>query len=37
MILTGNGLKDPERAIAVMPRPLSVKASIGAISEHLSL
>jgi threonine synthase len=36
-ILTGNGLKDPERAISVMPRPVSVKASIGAIREHLSL
>jgi threonine synthase len=36
-ILTGNGLKDPDRAIAVMPRPLSVKANIGAITEHLSL
>jgi threonine synthase len=35
-IITGHGLKDPDRAIAVMPRPLSVKASMSAILEHLS-
>ena len=36
-IITGNGLKDPDRAISVMPRPTSVKANIGAIRQHLSL
>ncbi len=35
-IITGHGLKDPDRAIAEMPRPLSVKADIHAISSHLS-
>ena len=34
-IITGNGLKDPDRAIAVMPRPTSVKADITAIMENL--
>jgi threonine synthase len=36
-IITGNGLKDPDRAIAVMPRPVSVQSNIAAIREHLSL
>lgn len=35
-IITGHGLKDPDRAIAVMPRPLSVKASTSAILQHLA-
>jgi threonine synthase len=34
-IITGHGLKDPDRAIAVMPRPISVKADMKAIVEHL--
>ena len=35
-IITGHGLKDPDRAMAVMPRPLSVKAETKAILAHLS-
>ncbi len=34
-IVTGHGLKDPDRAIAVMPRPVTVKANVPAILEHL--
>jgi threonine synthase len=34
-IITGHGLKDPDRAIAVMPRPVSVKAETKAILGHL--
>ena len=34
-IITGHGLKDPERAISVMPRPVSAKAEIKAILGHL--
>ncbi len=34
-IITGHGLKDPERAITVMPRPVSAKAEIKAILGHL--
>jgi threonine synthase len=34
-IITGHGLKDPDRAIAVMPRPVSVKAETRAILGHL--
>lgn len=34
-IVTGHGLKDPDRAMAVMPRPVSVKAEIGAIVSQL--
>ena len=35
-IITGHGLKDPDRAIAVMPRPVSVKADIESILTHLT-
>ncbi len=34
-IITGHGLKDPDRAIAVMPRPVSVKPEMKAIMENL--
>jgi threonine synthase len=34
-IVTGHGLKDPDRAISVMPRPISVKADMKAIVQHL--
>jgi len=34
-IVTGHGLKDPDRAIAVMPRPISVKADMKSILAHL--
>jgi threonine synthase len=34
-IVTGHGLKDPDRAISVMPRPVSVKAEMRAILKHL--
>jgi len=34
-IITGHGLKDPERAITVMPRPVSAKAEMKAILGHL--
>lgn len=34
-IITGHGLKDPDRAIAVMPRPVSVKPDMPAILEHI--
>lgn len=36
-IITGHGLKDPDRAIAVMPRPVSVKANIQSILDVLKL
>lgn len=35
-IITGHGLKDPERAISAMPRPISVKPDIKEILKHLS-
>ena len=35
VVVTGHGLKDPDRAIAVMPRPLSVKANISSILDVL--
>lgn len=35
-IITGHGLKDPDRAISVMPRPVSVKPEKKAILEHLT-
>ncbi len=34
-IITGHGLKDPDRAISSMPRPVSVKADIKSILAHL--
>jgi threonine synthase len=34
-IITGHGLKDPDRAISVMPRPVSVKPEMKAILAHL--
>lgn len=34
-VITGHGLKDPDRAISVMPRPVSVKPQMSAILEHL--
>lgn len=34
-IVTGHGLKDPDRAIAVMPRPVSVKPEMGVILKQL--
>ncbi len=34
-IITGHGLKDPDRAIAVMPRPTSTKSDMKSIMEHL--
>ncbi|MCG3205170.1 MAG: Threonine synthase [Elusimicrobia bacterium] len=36
-IITGHGLKDPDRAIAVMPRPLSVKADVKSILDVLHI
>lgn len=36
-IITGHGLKDPECAVSMMPRPVSVKPTMKAILEHLSL
>ena len=36
-ILTGHGLKDPERAIAVSPKPASIKADLKAILNHLKI
>jgi threonine synthase len=35
-IITGHGLKDPERAISVMQRPVSIKPEMSAILKHLS-
>jgi threonine synthase len=35
-IITGHGLKDPERAISTMPRPISVKPDMKEILKHLS-
>ncbi len=35
-IITGHGLKDPERAISAMPRPISVKPDMKEILKHLS-
>ncbi len=35
-IITGHGLKDPDRAIAAMPRPVSVKADMNAIAKVLN-
>lgn len=35
-IITGHGLKDPERAISTTPRPVSVKPDIKEILKHLS-
>lgn len=34
-IITGHGLKDPDRAIQVMPRPISVQADVKTILTHL--
>lgn len=34
-IITGHGLKDPDRAIAVMPRPTAVKSNMKSIVAHL--
>lgn len=34
-VITGHGLKDPDRAISVMPRPTSVKANMKSIMEIL--
>jgi threonine synthase len=34
-IITGHGLKDPDRAMATMARPISVKATLPAILEHV--
>jgi len=34
-IITGHGLKDPDRAISVMPRPVSVKPDLNAILGQL--
>lgn len=36
-IITGHGLKDPERAISMMPRPVTVKADMKSILSHLKL
>lgn len=36
-IITGHGLKDPERAIAAMGRPISVKPKIADIVKNLNL
>jgi threonine synthase len=36
-ILTGHGLKDPERAIAVADKPIEIRADIHAVAEHLEL
>ncbi len=36
-ILTGHGLKDPERAIAVADKPIEIRADIHAVAEHLDL
>jgi len=35
-IITGHGLKDPDRAVAVSPRPVSVKAEMEAIVAQLA-
>ncbi|OVE78453.1 hypothetical protein BVX98_00115 [bacterium F11] len=34
-VITGHGLKDPERAISVMPRPLSIEPNVNEILKHL--
>ncbi len=36
-VLTGHGLKDPDRAIAVAPRPRTVKPSVEAIMRELNI
>jgi threonine synthase len=36
-VLTGHGLKDPDRAMAVMPRPRSVKPTVEAIRGELKI
>jgi threonine synthase len=36
-ILTGHGLKDPDRALAEMPRPRSVKPTVEAIMRELKI
>jgi threonine synthase len=36
-ILTGHGLKDPDRALAVMPKPRSVQPTIDAILKELDV
>jgi threonine synthase len=36
-ILTGHGLKDPDRAVAVMPRPRTVKPTVDAIMAELKV
>jgi threonine synthase len=36
-VITGHGLKDPERAISVMERPKSVKPKIKDVLKHLDL
>lgn len=36
-VITGHGLKDPERAISLLPKPVSVKPTVNAILEHLAL
>jgi threonine synthase len=36
-VLTGHGLKDPDRAVAVMPRPRSVKPTVEAVLKELKI
>lgn len=36
-VLTGHGLKDPDRALAVTPRPKTIDASVDALMRELSL
>ena len=36
-VLTGHGLKDPERAIALAPKPKSVAPTVDAIREELGI
>lgn len=36
-VITGHGLKDPERAVSLNPKPITVQPTIKAIVEHLGL